>query len=75
MTTNIPKITVDNDECGGGSELNQILNRRQNMNDSLAQGEEVERVCKSQAYSTNVYVEFTEFTRKEIKALEKKHKE
>ena len=68
------KDNLDNDDNTEGSELNRILNRRQNMNDALAQGEQVEHKFKTQA-SKNVYVEFQEFTRKEIKALEKKHKE
>ena len=70
MTSN---QNIDNGECAG-SELNQILNRRQNLNDEIAKGEKVEPVYKSQV-TKNVYVEFQEFTRKEIKALEKKHKE
>jgi len=68
------KDNLDKDDNGEGSELNRILNRRQNMNDALAQGEQVEHKFKTAA-SKNVYVEFQEFTRKEIKALEKKHKD
>lgn len=64
---------LDVDDCAG-SELNQILNRRQNVNEAIAKGEKVEPVFKTQA-TKNVYVEFQEFTRKEIVALEKKHKE
>ena len=62
------------DDSAEGSELNRILNRRQNMNDAMAKGEHVEHEFINQA-SKNVFVEFQEFTRKEIKALEKKHKE
>ena len=65
---------LDNDDNAEGSELNRILNRRQNLNDSIAKGEQVEHEFRSPV-SKNVYVEFQEFTRKEIKALEKKHKE
>ena len=68
------KDNLDNDDNAEGSELNRILNRRQNMNDAIAKGEQVEHEFKNQA-SKNVYVEFQEFSRKEIKALEKKHQE
>ena len=68
------KDNLDNDDNSEGSELSQILNRRQNMNDAIAKGEQVEHEFKSPV-SKNAYVEFQEFTRKEIKALEKKHKE
>jgi hypothetical protein len=52
------------------SELNAVLNRRQNMNDRLENGEAVEP--KFVKVNKNVYAEFAEFTRKEIKEYEKK---
>lgn len=45
------------------SELSSILNRRQQINDALENGETV----KQNFRSGNIYTEFNEFTRKEIK--------
>ena len=61
----------NNDCAEGSSELNQILKRRQSLNDAMANGEKVEHVYKKQT-SKNVYVEFQEYSRKEIKQFEKK---
>ena len=64
---------LNNDEDGEGSELNHILKRRQSLNDAMAKGEKVEHVFKKQV-SKNVYVEFQEYTRKEINSFVKKFK-
>lgn len=45
------------------SELNSILNRRQKINEALENGQEIKHTFKV----INVYTEFHEFTRKEIK--------
>lgn len=45
------------------SELGSILNRRQQMNDAMENGETVEHTFRS----GNIYTEFHEFSRKEIK--------
>lgn len=45
------------------SELNSILNRRQQINDALDNGETVKPAFRP----GNIYTEFQEFTRKEIK--------
>lgn len=46
-----------------GSELSDILNRRQKINDALENGESVKQSFKV----VNVYTEFHEFSRKQIK--------
>lgn len=45
------------------SELNSILNRRQQINDALENGETVQQVFRP----GNIYTEFSEFSRKQIK--------
>lgn len=45
------------------SELNSILNRRQQINDALENGETVQQVFRA----ANIYTEFNEFSRKQIK--------
>lgn len=45
------------------SELSSILNRRQKINDALENGETVKHTFKV----GNIYTEFHEFSRKEIK--------
>ena len=45
------------------SELSSILNRRQQINDALENGETVKQTFRP----GNIYTEFHEFTRKEIK--------
>ena len=55
------------------NELGRVLQRRQSLNEAMARGENVEPVQKS-VRSRNVYVEFQEYTRKEIKDFEKKFK-
>ena len=48
-------------------ELNALLNRRLDRNDALEQGQQV-----STSYRVvNVYTEFSEFSRKQIKEYEK----
>lgn len=47
------------------AELSSILNRRQQINDALENGENVENTFRS--VKRNVYTEFQEFSRKEIK--------
>lgn len=54
------------------NELSAILNRRQNLNDKLENGENVEKNYVKVA--KNVYTEFQEFSRKEIKDYEAKFK-
>ena len=54
------------------NELSQILTRRQSRNDALDNGQEVED--KQVKVHRNVYTEFVEFSRKEIKEYEKKFK-
>jgi len=54
------------------NELSAILNRRQNLNDAMDAGEEVQKTYVKTA--TNVYTEFKEFSRKEIKDYEAKFK-
>lgn len=44
-------------------ELSSILNRRQQINDALENGQEIKREFKV----VNIYTEFHEFSRKEIK--------
>ena len=53
-------------------ELSKILTRRQTLNDMIDNGEEVDK--KLVAVNKNVYTEFSEFSRKEIKEYEKKFK-
>lgn len=48
------------------SELNSVLIRRQEINDALDNGHEIKLKYKF----VNVYTEFHEFTRKEIKQYE-----
>ena len=55
------------------NELSKIFKRRQSLNDAIAKGENVEPTFKKHT-SKNVYVEFQEFTRKEIKEFERKFK-
>ena len=55
------------------NELSRILQRRQSLDEARARGEIIEPVQKS-VRSRNVYVEFQEYTRKEIKDFEKKFK-
>lgn len=45
------------------SELSSILNRRQQINDALENGETVKPIFRP----GNIYTEFDEFSRKEIK--------
>lgn len=45
------------------SELSSILNRRQQINEDLENGKEVKHTFKV----VNIYTEFHEFSRKEIK--------
>lgn len=51
-----PKMSAD-------SELSSILNRRQQINDALENGETVKHTFRP----GNIYTEFHEFSRKEIK--------
>jgi len=53
------------------SELSCILNRRQAINNALDEGEEV----KPQYKVHNVYTEFHEFSRKQIKKYEQTFKQ
>ena len=53
-------------------ELSKILTRRQTLNDMIDNGEEVDK--KLVAVNKNVYTEFSEFSRKEIKEYEKRFK-
>ena len=55
------------------NELSQVLQRRQSLNDAMARGDNVEPTFKT-VHSKNVYVEFQQFSRKEIKDFEKKFK-
>lgn len=48
------------------AELSTLLNRRQKINDELEEGKEV----KKQYKFVNVYTEFHELTRREIKQYE-----
>lgn len=48
------------------SELSTILNRRQQINDALENGEAVEQTFRQNVHR-NIYAEFNEFSRKEIK--------
>lgn len=47
------------------SELSSILNRRQQINDALENGETVKQTFQDRP--GNIYTEFHEFSRKEIK--------
>lgn len=51
-------------------ELNQVLVRRQELNEALDNGDEV----KIKYRVVNVFTEFHEFSRKEIKSYEEKFK-
>ena len=63
---------TDNQEADSSdNELSKVLKRRQSLNEAMAKGETVEPTFKKHT-SKNVYVEFQEFTRKEIKDFEKK---
>ena len=53
-------------------ELSAVLTRRQTLNDAIDSGEAVDK--KFVAVSKNVFTEFAEFSRKEIKEYEKKFK-
>ena len=53
------------------SELSFILNRRQQINDALDEGEPI----KPQYKVHNVYTEFHEFSRKQIKKYEQTFKQ
>jgi len=55
------------------NELSAVLTRRQTLNDKLANGVDVEP--KFVKVSKNVYTEFSEFSRKEIKEYERRFKE
>lgn len=48
------------------SELSSVLNRRQQINEKLENGEAVEQQFRQNVHR-NIYAEFHEFTRKEIK--------
>merc|ERR1712047_119187 len=61
VTFLLPEMPADN-------ELSAILNRRNQINDTLDNGGEV----KQRYAKVSVYTEFTEFTRKEIKDFETK---
>lgn len=52
-------------EMSADSELSSILNRRQQINDALENGEEVKHTIVHRP--GNIYTEFHEFSRKEIK--------
>lgn len=52
------------------NELNQVLVRRQEINEALDNGDEV----KIKYRVINVFTEFHEFSRKEIKSYEEKFK-
>lgn len=54
------------------NELSAILNRRQNINDALDDGKEIEPHLVK--VKKNIYAEFSEFSRKEIKDYENKFK-
>ena len=49
------------------NELNALLNRRLDRNEALEQGQQVKNTYRV----VNVYTEFTEFSRKQIKDYEK----
>merc|ERR1711962_127899 len=55
------------------NELSAILNRRQNLNDAIDGGQDVEK--RQVKVHKNIYTEFQEFSRKEIKEYESKFKE
>ena len=57
-------------DMSASDELTKILTRRQTLNDAIDKGEEVDK--KFVAVNKNVYTEFSEFSRKEIKEYEKK---
>lgn len=59
-------IFVLRNNMSGSSELTSVLMRRQEINDALDNGEEVTVKYRI----VNVYTEFCEFTRKEIKQYE-----
>jgi len=54
------------------NELSAILNRRQNLNDAIDGGQDVEK--RQVKVHKNIYTEFQEFSRKEIKEYESKFK-
>jgi len=54
------------------NELSAILNRRQNLNDAIDSGQDIEK--KQVKVHKNIYTEFQEFSRKEIKDYEAKFK-
>lgn len=63
----INKIHVDSSRImPADAELSNLLNRRQRINDELEEGKEV----KKQYKFVNVYTEFHELSRREIKQYE-----
>ena len=54
------------------NELSAILNRRQDLNDAIDGGQDVDK--KYVKVHKNVYTEFQEFSRKEIKGYESQFK-
>jgi len=54
------------------NELSAILSRRQNLNDAIDGGQDVEK--RQVKVHKNIYTEFQEFSRKEIKEYESKFK-
>lgn len=54
-----------------GNELSAILQRRQNLNDALDGGQNVDH----KFVKVNIYTEFKEFSRKQIKEYETKFKQ
>jgi len=65
-------VTAASSEMSESDELKKILTRRQTLNDAIDSGETVDK--KFVAVNKNVYTEFAEFSRKEIKEYEKKFK-
>merc|ERR1711953_886226 len=68
MGTRASVLTFPLLEMPADNELSAILNRRNQINDTLDNGGEV----KQRYAKVSVYTEFTEFTRKEIKDFEAK---
>ena len=73
MTDKNEQQNCDSTSDDDGNELNQVLKRRQSLNDAIERGDNVERNVVN-VKSHNVYVQFQECSRKEIKDFEKKFK-
>lgn len=62
--------TTSSGAATDGDELSAVLSRRQKINEALEDGKPVPRQFNRRASSKNVYLEFKEFSRKQINEYE-----